>query len=128
MKSFVIAITLMFCTTIAVAQEQQQTTTIVPEHFRKLSPGNKNIAQSYMPMFCTSQQPFLSELGDKFGESLVFSSLATNAFGETLKHQLWMNPESETWSFLVVNEERDSLCILASGEGLEGLKAKGIAL
>ena len=127
MKKIIIA-TIVWFLTMGIVSHAQETTTIVPEHFRKLSPGNKNIAQSYMPMFCTSQEPFLSELGDKFGESLVFSSLATNAFGETLKHQLWMNPESETWSFLVLNDERDTLCILASGEGLEGLKAKGIAL
>lgn len=127
MKSFVIAIILIIGTALTTAVAQQQTT-IVPDHFQKLLPGNKSIGQSYMPMFCTSTQPFLSELGDKFGETKVFASHAINAFGETLEHQLWMNPESETWSFLVINEERDSLCILASGEGFVDFRTMGILL
>ena len=127
MKSFVISI-IIVCFTILSPVVAQEQTTIVPDHFKKMSPGNKAIGQSYMPMFCSTQQPFLTELEERFGESMVFMSQARNAFGEVLYHQLWMNPESETWSFLILNVQRDSLCILASGQGFVDLKNMGMAL
>jgi hypothetical protein len=37
-----------------------------------------------------------------------------------------MNPESQTWTFMVSNKKREMICIIASGRGFADLSQIGI--
>lgn len=80
----------------------------------------------YIPLECFSIQPFLNRFKEHYGEELVFMSGSVNAKDEELFHQLWMNPSTQTWTFMVSNKPREMICIIASGQGFADLSQIGI--
>ena len=82
--------------------------------------------QQYIPLECYKIQPFLKRFKEHYGEELVFMSGSTNGLNEELYHQLWMNPATQTWTFMVSNKQREMLCIIASGQGFADLSQIGI--
>ena len=82
--------------------------------------------QQYIPLECFKSQPFLKRFKEHYGEELVFMSGSVNARDEELYHQLWMNPSTQTWTFMVSNKPREMICIIASGRGFSDLAGIGI--
>ena len=87
------------------------TTTVFAEEF------DPQMREINIPMTCFNNKYFLTGLQERYGEKLVFASESHNHLDEALHHQFWMNPETQTWTFLVENPKRRSICILGSGDG-----------
>lgn len=75
-----------------------------------------SIEQS-IPLECFPMYPFLDRFEKHFAEDLVFMSGSVNHLEEELFHQLWVNPDTQTWTFMVSNEPRQTICVIASGKG-----------
>ena len=82
--------------------------------------------EQYIPLQCFPLNPFLERFKETYREELVFMSGSVNAKDEELFHQLWMNPSSQTWTFMVANKPREMVCIIASGQGFADLREIGI--
>ena len=39
--------------------------------------------------------------------------------GSKLYNSLWINHETQSWSFVVVNKDAESACVFASGKGFQ---------
>jgi len=87
---------------------------------------NAEQTQQYIPLDCYPVEPFLKNFKEFFEEELVFMSGSVNELNEQLYHQMWMNPESQTWTFMVSNKKREMICIIASGRGFADLSQIGI--
>lgn len=70
-----------------------------------------------LPIECYPIEPFLTRFKEHFEEELVFMSESVNHLEEALYHQLWVNPYSKSWTFMVSNKPRQTICVIASGEG-----------
>ena len=90
------------------------------------SPLRAEEKQQYIPLDCYPIQPFLKNFKEKYKEQLVFMSESVNGLGDSLFHQMWMNSDSQTWTFLVSNKKRDMICVIASGQGFADLSQVGI--
>jgi|SRR5210317_2248590 hypothetical protein len=104
MRTFIISLMLLW------------TTTVLAEEF------DPQMREIEIPMTCFNNTYFLKGLNERYGEKLVFSSISANHLNEPLTHQFWMNPESQTWTFLVENYQRKSICILGSGQGFANIQ------
>lgn len=82
--------------------------------------------QQFIPLECYPIQPFLKKFKEFYGEDLVFMSESVNELGEALFHQMWMNPETQTWTFMVSNKKREMICVISSGQGFADLSQIGI--
>ena len=87
---------------------------------------NAEQTEQYIPLDCYPVEPFLKNFKEFFEEELVFMSGSVNELNEQLYHQMWMNPESQTWTFMVSNKKREMICIIASGRGFADLSQIGI--
>ena len=90
------------------------------------SPLKAEQPQQYIPLECYPTNPFLEKFKAHYGEELVFMSGSFNVKDEELYHQLWMNPATQTWTFMVSNKPREMICIIASGQGFADLSRIGI--
>ena len=90
------------------------------------SPLKAEQPPQYIPLECYPINPFLERFQQHYGEELVFMSGSVNAKDEELFHQLWMNPATQTWTFMVSNKPRELICIIASGQGFVDLSKVGI--
>ena len=79
-----------------------------------------------LPMTCYPIQPFLERFKEHYGEELVFMSESANPMGEQLFHQMWINPATQTWTFMVSNKPREMICIISSGTGFVDFSEMGI--
>jgi len=79
-----------------------------------------------IPLECYPIEPLLSAMKEEYNEELVFLSGSVNSLGEELYHSLWINPVTQTWSFLVTNKPRDRICLIASGQGFADFMGLGI--
>ena len=103
MRTFIIL--MLLWTTVVVAEEEY----------------DPNMREINIPMTCFNNTYFLKGLAGRYREKLVFSSISANHLNEPLVHQFWMNPETQTWTFLVENYQRSSICILGSGQGFANI-------
>jgi len=80
-----------------------------------------------LPIFCGDTEHLLEGLKQKYDEEIVFMSVGYNQQGHDLTHSLWINYNTKTWSFIVVNKQVKTTCIIASGDNLNMLfPGKGI--
>lgn len=73
--------------------------------------------EQFIPLECFPLDPFLEKFRKHYGEELVFMSGSVNQLDEELFHQLYVNPNTQTWTFMVSNKPRQLVCIIASGQG-----------
>ena len=78
---------------------------------------NSNSIKFALPMECFPIEPFLTRFKEYFEEELVFMSETVNHLDEALFHQLWVNPYTKSWTFMVSNKPRQTMCVIASGKG-----------
>jgi len=72
-----------------------------------------------LPMICGDTENILTGLRNEFKEEIVFMAPGQNAQGDVLSHSLWINADSSTWTFVVVNREKETTCVIASGDKLQ---------
>ena len=72
-----------------------------------------------MPMMCGDTKNLVDGLNDNYGEEIVFMAPSKNSNGDNMFHSLWINYDTKTWTFIVVNREKGITCVMASGDGLK---------
>ena len=69
-----------------------------------------------LPMTCGDSTNLVNGLREGYGEEIAMMSLGVNSIGDQLYHSLWINPETQSWTFVVVNRQKETLCVMASGD------------
>lgn len=69
-----------------------------------------------LPMTCGDSTNIVKGLREKYGEEITMMSQGVNSIGDQLYHSLWINSETKTWTFVVVNKQKKTLCVMASGD------------
>jgi len=92
-----------------------------------LTNAKAEMRELQLPIFCGPTDNLLEGLRDRYDEEIVFMSPSENATGHKLTHSLWINPTTGTWSFIVVNKDLGTTCVIASGDN-SWQKRQGIAL
>jgi hypothetical protein len=79
-----------------------------------------------LPIMCGPTDNLLAGLRERFQEQIIFMSPSKNEIDEDLTHTFWLNLDTQTWSFVVTNKQKQTTCILASGKGFADLSEIGI--
>lgn len=79
-----------------------------------------------LPMMCGDSTNLLNGLKEKYEEEIVFLTTGINNVGDELFHSLWINNETRTWSFVVLNKQKSLLCVIASGDKFNLFTPAGI--
>ena len=75
--------------------------------------------QTAIPVQCGSTEMLLDGIKSRYGEEVIFMAPSKNSEGDDLFHSLWLNPKTFTWTFIVVNKQKGSTCVFASGENFK---------
>ena len=78
-----------------------------------------------LPILCGPTDNMLKGIKDRYGETMIFFSPSKNEIAEDLIHSLWVNPKTETWSFVVENKQKDTTCVISSGDKFGILPPRG---
>jgi len=78
-------------------------------------------AKTYeIPVQCGPTQDVLNIVKNKYNEELVFLSEGISQGNSSpLYNSLWVNTETQTWSFLVVNKDNNTTCVFTSGQNFQ---------
>jgi len=68
-----------------------------------------------LPIMCGPTDSMMQSLRKEYSEQIIFMSPSENEKGELLTHTLWVNGDTQTWSFVVANKEKQTSCVIASG-------------
>lgn len=80
-----------------------------------------------VPINCTSNaRDMLDIIKKRFGEDIVFLGQSETPDNKELYTSLWVNPETKTWSFVVVHKELGHGCIVGSGDPYQLFEQIGI--
>lgn len=71
-----------------------------------------------LPMVCGNTDNILAGLRERFNEEIVMMAPSENNMGDELYHSLWINAGTSSWSFIVVNKQRNVTCVIASGQNV----------
>ena len=74
--------------------------------------------ETNLPIICGDTSNIIEGLREEYDEEIVMMSAGINATGDELFHSLWINYGDQTWSFIVVNKQKDVTCVIASGDTL----------
>ena len=75
--------------------------------------------QLYLPIICGDTDHMLEAIEDQFNEEIVMMAPSANRKGESLFHSLWINTQTKTWTFIVMNKKTRTTCVLASGDNFD---------
>ena len=75
--------------------------------------------ETQLPMICGDTQNILQGLKEEYEEEIVMMAEGYNHKGDELYHSLWINQGTQTWTFVVVNKQAETTCVLASGDNLK---------
>jgi hypothetical protein len=78
-----------------------------------------------LPIMCGPTDNLLAGLRERFQEQIIFMSPSKNEIDEDLTHTFWLNPDTQTWSFVVTNKQKQTTCILASGNKFQLFPPQG---
>jgi hypothetical protein len=78
-----------------------------------------------LPIICGPSENMLEGLRTEYQEQIVFMSPSENEIGEDLTHSFWMNPQTQTWSFVVTNKQKETSCVIASGDKFQLFQPQG---
>ena len=81
-----------------------------------------------IPIMCGPSQNMLSGLRDRYEEQMIFMSPSKNEADHDLTHTFWLNPETQTWSFVVTNKQKDTTCIISSGDKFQLFPPQGTSI
>lgn len=72
--------------------------------------------QTTIPIQCANTEQLLDGIKSRYGEEVIFMAPSKNVEGDDLFHSFWLNPKTLTWTFIVVNKQKGTSCVLASGD------------
>ena len=73
-----------------------------------------------VPINCTKGiEPLLQLIKKKYGEDIIFMGQSESNGGQKIYTSMWVNPQTATWSYIVVNKEIGHACIVGSGSGFQ---------
>jgi len=72
--------------------------------------------ETQLPIMCGDTNNVLQGLREKYKEEIVMMAEGYNQRGDDLYHSLWINIGNQTWSFVVVNKQAKTTCVIASGD------------
>jgi len=75
--------------------------------------------ETQLPMICGDTQNLLQGLREDYEEEMVMMAEGYNHKGDDLYHSLWINQGNQTWTFVVVNKQAKTTCVLASGDNFK---------
>jgi len=81
-----------------------------------------------LPIMCGPSQNILNGLRERFEEQMIFMSPSKNEVDHDLTHTFWLNPEKQTWSFVVTNKQKDTTCIISSGDKFQLFPPQGTSI
>ena len=87
---------------------------------------SEELKELQLPILCGNSENILNGLRQRYAEELVFMAPSVNSAGHNLFHSLWYNRQTSTWSFIVVNREVETLCIISSGDNALMIEADTI--
>ena len=79
-----------------------------------------------LPIMCGPTNNLLSGLRERFNEEIIFMSPSKNETGDDLTHSFWVNLEGQTWTFVITNKQKETTCVVASGDNFQLLQPKSI--
>ena len=69
-----------------------------------------------LPIMCGDTSNLIEGLKKKYDEEIVMMAAGKNNVGDELYHSLWINAGTKTWSFIVVNKQKNVTCVISSGD------------
>jgi hypothetical protein len=72
--------------------------------------------ETQLPIICGDTNNLLQGLREEYEEEIVMMAEGYNHKGDDLYHSLWINTGNQTWTFVVVNKQAKTTCVLASGD------------
>ncbi len=69
-----------------------------------------------IPAFCGNAELILKGLRERYGEEIVFMAADKNDIDDDLFFSLWINAKTTTWSFIVLNKQKNTVCVMGSGK------------
>jgi len=69
-----------------------------------------------LPIQCGDTEHLIEGLKERYSEEIVMMSAGANDRGHELFHSLWINADTRTWTFLVVNKNVGVTCVISSGD------------
>lgn len=72
-----------------------------------------------LPVQCGPMRDQIEILKEKYQEKLVWMSQGQSSDGGLLYSTLWINNNTQTWTFMVINKDLAESCIFASGRNFE---------
>jgi len=74
--------------------------------------------ETNLPMICGDTQNIVDGLREEFEEEIVMMAPSKNNVGDDLFHSLWINVGTTSWTFIVVNKQKNVTCVIASGDNI----------
>ena len=81
-------------------------------------PAHAQSFDAQLPMICGNSKNIVDGLREEYREEIVMMAPGVNSSGDDLYHSLWINVNTSTWSFIVVNKQQGVACVIASGTGI----------
>jgi len=78
-----------------------------------------------LPIMCGPSQNLLEGLRERYKEEIIFMAPSKNEDGEDLAHSFWVNPRTKTWSFIVTNKQKQTTCVISSGDNFQLFPPQG---
>ncbi len=70
-----------------------------------------------VPVDCAKTEIVLDFIKQEYNEELIFLSEGIAEGNDSLLYSsLWINTETQSWSFIVVNKDNDIACVFAAGK------------
>lgn len=75
--------------------------------------------ETRLPIMCGDTDNLLQGLREEYEEEIVMMANGHNHKGDELYHSLWINQGTQTWSFIVVNKNAETTCVISSGDNFK---------
>lgn len=89
------------------------TTAVYADH-NGIQPDEKQL-----PIYCGDTEHLIEGLNEKFNEEVVMMAAGMNSADHDIFHSLWINNDTGTWSFVVLNKDMGVTCVIASGSNVK---------
>lgn len=70
-----------------------------------------------VPMTCAPTENMIEKIKNTYKEDMAWVGAAVNSDGHQLIASLWVNSETQSWTMIQSNKERNISCLLSFGKG-----------
>lgn len=79
-----------------------------------------------LPMTCGDGKNIIKGLNETYNEEIIFLAAGVNHRGDDIFHSMWISNDNKTWTFLVLNRNKNIVCVIASGDNYQLMVPDGI--